>query len=256
MEDNKLKDENDKEISTRKHNALLIEKLREKHKPLRNKVYIYLILLVLFVLYQYLLTPFAFVIELIFLTNSIEQETGTTESKSIQVISQSINIIGWLVLFVLPLITFIIHGLSIVIIQDTLILKFWIVIVTLLESILNIPLTFLYKNNLYSIFLYQERGFNQSLNPWIVFYPTKLIKSWVEIVKMFITSLFFFIVGIYAYSKIKTNISKTFIVAISLTMIIVNLIRMLALVCIIIFKCTTQAFYDSDEAITSIEKSN
>lgn len=256
MEENKLKDENDKEISTRKHNALLIEKLREKHKPLRNKVYIYLILLILFILYQYLLIPFAFVIEIIFLTNGIVQEVDPTSSTTVQVISNSVNVVGWLVLFVLPLVTFFLHGLSIVIIQDTLLLKLWITIVTLLESILNIPLTFLYKNNLYSIFLYQERGFNQSLNPWIVFYPTKLIKSWVEIIKMFITSLFFFIVGIYAYSKIKVNISKTFIVAISLTMIIVNLIRILALICIIIFKYTTQAFYDNDEAITQVEKSN
>ena len=154
-EDNRIKQDdispikNEATISTRKKNSIYINELRRKHKTTRKKIYAYLTLLILYSIYQYILIPLSFIMQLIFLSNTIKIESSTNNDLSDVQNMTIIKVIGWLLLFVLPLLTFIIHGISIIIIQETFIMYVWITIVTLLESILYIPLTFLYDNNLY-----------------------------------------------------------------------------------------------------------
>ena len=249
-EDNRIKQDDlspvkaEANMSTRKKNSIYISELRKKHKDTRTTVYKYLILLILYSMYQYILIPLSFIMQLIFLSNTIKVENSTTNDLTDVENIEAIKIIGWLLLFVLPLITFIIHGISIIIIQETFIMYVWISIVTLLESILYVPLSFLYENNLYSIFLYQERGYNQTLNPWLVFYPTEFVKDWIELVKQITVYLYFLITSAYTYSKIQSNISGTFIISISMTVIILNILKLIAIGCIIAYKYMTKKYHD------------
>jgi len=231
------KDSKQDTISTRKRQIEALSKLNEKNKSVRIRIKTYFLLLILFTIYQYILVPLSFIVEIIFLTYKIIKEEDTTSIETTVFSNTSpIKIIGWLCLFVLPLITFILHGIPIVSIQSSLISKTWIFFVALIESILEVPLTFLYESNVYSIFLYQERGFNQTLNPWIVFYPTDFVMSFIEIAKNFLVSSYFLAIGIYSLSMIYDNVSQTFIVAVSLFMIVLNILRVIALVCILVFR--------------------
>ena len=140
-EDNRIKQDDispvkaEATMSTRKKNFIYISELRMKNKGLRNKIYSYMILLILYSVYQYILIPLSFIMQLIFLSNTITVENSTTNDYTEVENIKVIKIIGLLLLFVLPLITFIIHGISIIIIQETFIMYVWISIVTLLESI-------------------------------------------------------------------------------------------------------------------------
>lgn len=249
-EDNRIKQDEispikaEATMSTRKKNSIYISELRRKHKGARITIYGYMILLILYSMYQYILIPLSFIMQLIFLSNTIKVENQTTNDLTDVENIAVIKIIGWLLLFVLPLITFIIHGISIIIIQETFIMYVWISIVTLLESILYVPLSFLYENNLYSIFLYQERGYNQTLNPWLVFYPTEFVKDWVELIKQITVYFYFLITSGYIYSKIQYNISSTFIISISITVIILNILKLIAIGCIIAYKFMTKKYHD------------
>jgi hypothetical protein len=231
------KEERQDTISSRKKQIETISKLNEKHKSTRRRIKFYFFLLILYIIYQYILIPVSFLVEIIFLSYKIAKEDDATSTETIVISNSSpIKIVGWLFIFVLPLFSFILHGIPIISIHSSFISKIWIFFVALLESIIGIPLTFLYENNLYSIFLYQERGFNQTLNPWIVFYPTDFVMSFFEIGKNFIVSAYFLSIGIYSLGMIYNNISQTFIVSTSIFMVILNILRVLALVSILVFK--------------------
>lgn len=237
-DDTKIEDQ-----SMKKMHEAYIQSLKDKHRPMRTKIYGYMILLYLYILYQYLIVPLAFLIQLIFITSDHVQETNNNTTLNLM---NGLSIGGFLIIFAVPLIPFFIYGFKLVLIQQSFVMYCWTTIVLLLECILNVPLTFLHSDNIFSIFLYAERGFNQTLNPWLVFYPTIYVKSWIEIIRHLIEGLYFFIVGIIVYNSISANIIFTFSISTALMLIVLCILKILALVGIIVYKFMTKEFYKNE----------
>ena len=56
----------------------------------------------------------------------------------------------------------------------------------------------------------QQRGLEQILCPWLIFFPSDYIISIYEIIRQLIESIFFFICGYFVYDDIKDNKYQAF----------------------------------------------
>lgn len=241
------------EITMSKENKDNIHELNNKKKAsVRLQIYFYIMLLVLFTIYTYLITPLNLALEIVLLTYQLLD--NKTDENNIYALSL-LKILGWIFLFISPIIPFCLHGLSVIMAQNGFFNFIWTFIVIIIECFLNIPLTFLFKENLFSIYLFQERGFAQSLNSWLVFYPTEFIKSWIEIIRNFIVSIYYIIYASYIYSYNKDNLYLTFIVSSTIAVILLNTLKVIFIIGIIIFKCKTNKFFKDDINI-DYEKTN
>ena len=201
-------------------------------KKIRKIIYFKAFGIILFIIYQYALTPLIFLVNLIFLSNSvIDDKTGKSISNE-----NIYKIIGWFLIFLFPLWSVISIGIEITVNQIFLFEKLWTFLVMILESIVDIPLTFLLGHNLFSMFLYSETNYCQLLNPWLVFFPTKYHKSGFQLFKNFILSFYFTIIGGILYSEIKGNKYEVFITSIILTMIILNILKLIGVIVLIILR--------------------
>lgn len=205
-----------------------------QHRPVRIKIYLMLLYLISIVAYIYIITPIALLLELILLFSTPVIEFGSSTVPTPDIFG-ILNPIGIIVIFAVPLVPFFMHGIKIIALQDSLLGYFWTTIVTLLESVIGIPLTFLYKQNLYSIYLYKEKGFEQTLNPWIIFYPTTFIRSYVELVRLALVSLYFIFYAGFVYGEIGSNTFNTFEFSVCLGIIVTNVLRLIALIGILLF---------------------
>ena len=95
--------------------------------------------------------------------------------------------------FLLPLINFFSVGIQIISIQKGVCLKIYVFVLSLFEIYFQFPLTFLYGNNLHSVFLFEQRGLEQLLCPWLIVFPSDYLISVCEIIRQLIDTVFFFI---------------------------------------------------------------
>lgn len=239
-EENKnFKNEGNK-LSFKEKAKLQDDKNKQKYK-IKWKIWLYFLILSMFIIFQYFITPVTFLIDLIFLSNDIIDDIKQETVSNID----NFKLIGWLLLFVLPLWNFIYLGIEITLLQTTLIMNLWTSVVMIMEAILDLPLTFFLSNNLHSMFLYKEVNFNQSLRPWLVFFPTNYHISWFEMIKNLITNLYFTIIGGVVYSSIKDNNYETFMISVVLMMIILNIFRIIGLISLLIYKI---CFFNSSQS--------
>lgn len=205
---------------------------------LKFKMFYYFISLSFFTIYQYFLVPISFLIELIFLANDVVDDSTYESVGSLS----AFKTISWIILFVLPLWNFFYLGIEISLLCDTILLKMWTMLVILFETIIDVPFTFFLKNNMFSIFLYDEVEFNQSLNTWLVFFPTNYHMSWFQILRGFITNFYFVIIGGILYGKVKNNYYETFMVSLLIAIIVFNVFKLVGTISILIAKIINKGF--------------
>jgi hypothetical protein len=205
-------------------------------KPL---IIFYLILVILHTVLQYVIKPVGVFLEIVFLTSLVKIKANDSDVNVSSSVSGSLDAIGWLILFLLPLYHFFTLGIKIVTIQRDFFGRLYIGIINLIEIIFNLPLTFMYTSNLYSVYLYDEKGVKQLLSPWLVFFPTEYNLSVFEILRNFIDAGFFTVSGNIKYNEIKDNQYQAFSIVVLQLMIAFCVMRFIGNFFLLIIKIKT-----------------
>jgi hypothetical protein len=208
--------------------------LNSKTKKL--SILFYLILVVLHTVLQYIIKPLGVFLEIVFLTSTVSIKSSETDLNLSSTISGSIDAIGWLIIFLIPFYHFFTLGLKIITIQRDFFGRLYIGIINLVEIIFNLPLTFMYSSNLYSVYLYEEKGVKQLLSPWLVFFPTEYNLSVFELLRNFLDPGFFTALGLIKYNEIKVNQYQAFNIVILQLMIALCVMRFIGNFFLIIVK--------------------
>lgn len=200
------------------------DKILNMKKEKKSKFYTYFFYIVCFIIYQYIITPLILLLNLIFLCSTVLDEKSEETYKELA-IANTLQIIGWILFIVLPLYNFVYFGSKIWLIQTSFLSKLYTIIILILESIVDFPLTFMLENNAYSMFLFFEVKTKKLLSPWLVFYPTIYNFSFFQMIKVLINSAFFTVMGGIIYGKIKDNEVNIFIIKVVSFMIIINILK-------------------------------
>lgn len=199
------------------------KRAKQEHKiMLRNfkfKIAFYLLYITIFLFFIYIIKPITFAVELYFLVNADALTKGS-----------HVLLAGWIVLFLIPLIHFWIDGVKIISIQETLFMKFYTTIIVLFELYVMIPIPFLHSKTIYSIYLFNERGYELIISPWLIFFPTQYVTSNTEIFRNLVASIFFIGYSIYLMQtqvlEINNKRTYTFLVAVEVINLLAYLIFM------------------------------
>ena len=178
----------------------------------------FFLMIMIFIFFKYFIKIFAKISSIYFLVNIAILDASKTKRKFFE---YPYSIVGFLILCIYPLINFITPGYEIISIQNTNFQKFSCVILILFESLLEIPLTFFYENNMYSIYLFQEEGVEKLLAPWLIFYPTRHILSAISLLRNILECFYFIGLGTYAYLYLSINeyaATETTVTSIMLTL--------------------------------------
>ena len=138
--------------------------------------------------------------------------------------------------FLLPLINFFSVGIQIISIQKGVCLKIYVFVVSLFEIYFQFPLTFLYGNNLHFVFLFEQRGLEQLLCPWLIVFPSDYLISVCEIIRQLIDTVFFFICGYCIYNDIKDNKYQTFNISFLLCLLVLCAMRFVSVIIMIVIR--------------------
>lgn len=205
----------------------LRNKFQRKRKPMKGfpcKFYFLLVIIFVFIIIIHIFKPVCTILELIFLTR-LGKTPRSENEEGLEDISKTKKIFGYLIIFLLPLVNFFITGISIISIQKGIVLKIYVLILVLIEIIFQLPLTFLYTNNLHSLFLFDQRGIEQILNPWVIFFPSDYLLSFFENIRQIVDSVYFFVFGLILYQDIKGNKYRAFNMRFLMCMIVLCCIR-------------------------------
>ena len=175
--------------------------------------FLYIILFILFIIFGiivHIIKPASTFFSIFLLTRFVKTKKNEITDENAKGLNKGIKTIGWLIIFLLPLVHIIKKGHRIILIQKNWVQKIYVTILLLIELYFQFPLTFLYKNNLHSIFLWEQKGIEQLLSPWIIFFPTDFLIDWFEIIRQVFDSIFFFSATMKLYSDIENNKYQSF----------------------------------------------
>jgi len=167
--------------------------------------FMWTVLLLLYTIMIYVIKPITLILEIIFLTSIVNVRDFENNENYNPNLSNWVLVIGWLIIIFLPFFNLFKSGWKIILLQDSFLKKVWVTTLLIIEVITNIPMTFCYEHNLYSIFLFEETGITQLLNTWVIFFPTEYILSPVELIRNFIESGFFIGISFIKYFEIQKN---------------------------------------------------
>jgi len=200
-------------------------KIKKKRKNKEQcKVFLYLFVIVFFIIFVYIIRPLAKFSALYFLVNIAaldKDQTALGKRVFTDFTAYPYPIVGFFIMLVYPLQYYISPGIGIISIQSSNAQKFISVILIFFECILEIPLTFFYDCNMYSIFLFDEVGIEKLLSPWLIFYPTAFVLSTQEIIRNLLDSVYFVVIGGIQYLDVAYkpyNSSETNIIMIMIAL--------------------------------------
>jgi hypothetical protein len=226
-----------KDLDTERSNLILL------------KMALYLFLIYCNVILIYIIKPVSVFLELMFLSDIIfidaSDESSSSSNQSTKY--STLRAIGMIIIFVLPIYNFLTRAIEIIVIQDNLASQIFAFFYTLIEIFFNIPLTFMYDSNLYSIFLYGEKGIKQTISPWLVFFPTNYTTSIFEIIRNFVEPFFFIGVGLAHLNIIVLNKYQSYRYIILLILMILCVVRIIGNVVYIIVRLV----FNSDKTKTN-----
>lgn len=188
---------------------------------------LYIILIFLQTILTYVIKPVCTILQLVLLSQIATIRVNELEEQTAGTITNAIKAVGYCIIFAIPLINFFLKGIMIISIQYTVIGKIYITFILLIEFIFQLPLTFMFDNNLHSIFLFDQRGIEQLLCPWLVFFPSDYLLSIFELVRQYIDAIFFLVIGFETYSAIKGNRYQAFSVSIVLLINVLCIFRII-----------------------------
>lgn len=167
--------------------------------------YVLWILLVLHIIVTYFIKPISTILKIVLITKYNDLKNSELDLYIKDRLNKTLRVFAWLIIFLIPMIHFFTRGISILKIQNGCLRKVYYVIFLLEEIEFQIPLTFLYSENFHSIFLYGEDGVGKLLNPWLIFFPSEYIISFIECFRQFIDSIYFFILFKVHYERKDEN---------------------------------------------------
>jgi len=160
--------------------------VEDKHKASKIfKIFLTLFYLLYFFIYIYFIRPLIMIINLIF---------SLTVNSELYLERSYVSLflfIGLIIIIVLPLIIFFFHIRRLLNLANKVGTKIRYLILLLIESTLDLPLTFFYNSNKHSIFLLEQDGPELVLDPWLIFFPSNYIKSPLGLGKNIIISGYF-----------------------------------------------------------------
>jgi len=232
---------NEENVINNKENNLNIKinnisRAKKESNSQKCLIFFYCLLIILFTVWVYIIRPLCVFLEIFFLTSVVNVKPKEYSSEEAKAVSSILMLIGWLIILLLPIYNFITVGIRIIILQQFFLGKFFVGLFNLIEAIFNIPLTFLYETNLYSIFLYEEKGIKQLLNPWLIFFPTEYMLSVFELIRNTIEPAYFCYVGFTKLTEIRNNNYQQFSIMLNQLMIALCLIRLIGNVVMIIIR--------------------
>jgi hypothetical protein len=226
---------------------------RTNHKSYKLKFLFWMVALFMQTIMVYIIKPLGFMLEIIFLTVIVFVKKDETEKNESDLLGETIKIIGWMIIMLFPLYHFIATGIKIVSLHTSVVGKIFVTILLWIEIITNFPLTFCYENNLYSIFLFEERGITQLLNSWIVFFPSNYIVSVFEIIRNFIEPSFFLAVSFLKYEEIKGNNYQAYLIIILQILIVDSIIKLLGNIVMLVIRIRRSCCSAKNELEAKIE---
>ena len=242
-EDDKELLEKEKEEEKQKHNEKIFKEIffniseQEDHKSKRVLPFILLfILFIFFGIIVHIIKPVSTFLSIFLLTRFLKTKENELDLNPSKAISKGVKTIGYLIIFLLPLVHILTKGHMIVLIQKNFIGKLYVSILLLIELFFQFPLTFLYENNLHSIFLWEQKGIEQLISPWIIFFPTDFLIDWFEIIRQLVDSLYFLSSTGALYNKIKDNKYQSFTLKFMEVSLVFYIIRILFAVAMIIYR--------------------
>jgi hypothetical protein len=242
-EDDKELLEKEKEEEKQKHNEKIFKEIffniseQEDHKSKRVLSFILLfILFIFFGIIVHIIKPVSTFLSIFLLTRFLKTKENELDLNPSKAISKGVKTIGYLIIFLLPLVHILTKGHMIVLIQKSFIGKLYVSVLLLFELFFQFPLTFLYENNLHSIFLWEQKGIEQLISPWIIFFPTDFLIDWFEIIRQLVDSLYFLSSTGALYNKIKDNKYQSFTLKFMEVSLIFYIIRILFAIAMIIYR--------------------
>ena len=242
-EDDKELLEKEKEEEKQKHNEKIFKEIffniseQEDHKSKRVLPFILLfILFIFFGIIVHIIKPVSTFLSIFLLTRFVKTKENELDLNPSKAISKGVKTIGYLIIFLLPLVHILTKGHMIVLIQKNFIGKLYVSVLLLIELFFQFPLTFLYENNLHSIFLWEQKGTEQLISPWIIFFPTDFLIDWFEIIRQLVDSLYFLSSTGALYNKIKDNKYQSFTLKFMEVSLVFYIIRILFAIAMIIYR--------------------
>ena len=242
-EDDKELLEKEKEEEKQKHNEKIFKEIffniseQEDHKSKRVLSFILLfILFIFFGIIVHIIKPVSTFLSIFLLTRFVKTKENELDLNPSKAISKGVKTIGYLIIFLLPLVHILTKGHMIVLIQKNFIGKLYVSVLLLIELFFQFPLTFLYENNLHSIFLWEQKGIEQLISPWIIFFPTDFLIDWFEIIRQLVDSLYFLSSTGALYNKIKDNKYQSFTLKFMEVSLVFYIIRILFAIAMIIYR--------------------
>ena len=242
-EDDKELLEKEKEEEKQKHNEKIFKEIffniseQEDHKSKRVLPFILLfILFIFFGIIVHIIKPVSTFLSIFLLTRFLKTKENELDLNPSKAISKGVKTIGYLIIFLLPLVHILTKGHMIVLIQKNFIGKLYVSVLLLIELFFQFPLTFLYENNLHSIFLWEQKGIEQLISPWIIFFPTDFLIDWFEIIRQLVDSLYFLSSTGALYNKIKDNKYQSFTLKFMEVSLVFYIIRILFAIAMIIYR--------------------
>lgn len=210
------------------------------------KIMFYLFFILIFTTYLNLFRPLIIILNIIFSLSGIGSYSDNEKT------ADMLLIIGIILIIILPFIAFFKYLFKILSLVDKL-GKLFYMIFLLIETIFELPLTFLYKSNSHSVYLVEQEGKEQIINPSLIFYPTEYVISFINLFKNFFVSGFYIFLASYAKDSSK-QISKNaeFLNVFKSCIVAFNLINIIGVFCILVFKCLKKKY--SKEIIKSENK--
>lgn len=202
------------------------------------------ILLFFHIIHMHILKPLCTLFQIIYLIIIVDiapDADQTIERRSVtrQYIESGIIIAGWAIMAIFPIVNLIRNGMQIIILHESFFSKLFITIYLAIETFLNLPMTFIYSNTTYSIFLFQERGVEQLLSPKMLFYPTSYSQSIIELIRHTVEPAFFFGIGMIKNAQISQNYKNGYLVILLQIMLALCFIKFMVNLLLIFFKIWT-----------------
>lgn len=193
------------------------------------------------IIHIHILKPLCTVFQIIYIILIVDvapDADQTIERRNVKrtYIENGIIIAGWAIMILFPLINIITRGVKIILLYDSFFSKIFTSIYLIIETFFNLPMTFLYSNTTYSIFLFEERGVEQVLSPTWIFFPTTYSMSNIELIRHLIEPAFFFGIGMLKNSQISENFKNGYLVIVLQIMLCLCFIKFIVNFLLIIYK--------------------
>jgi hypothetical protein len=198
-------------------------------------------LLFFHIIHIHILKPLCTVFQIIYIIIIVDiapDADQTLERRSVKrtYIESGIILAAWVIMIIFPLINLLNRGMKIILLNDSFFSKFFTTLYLIIETFINLPMTFLYSNTTYSIFLFEERGVEQLLSPTMIFFPTTYSMSNIELIRHLIEPAFFFGIGMIKNGQISENFKNGYLVILLQIMLCLCFIKFIVNLLLIIYK--------------------